>query len=640
MVEIGSIIVLGILAQWIAWRLKVPAILPLILIGLLVGPFAYMQYGYKLIEPMWIEQSHRGLFPGETLFHFVELAIGIILFEGGMTLKRQEIAGVGDSIVKLISVGAVVTFFAAGLAARFIMQLPWNISFLFAALIIVTGPTVIGPILRNLPLKKSVSTVLKWEGILIDPVGALAAVLVYEFIVTSGGAGEFTADALKSFIIIILVGASLGVSAALGLRFLLKKDWVPHYLLTVFTLAFVLFLFVGSNMLVHDSGLLTVVVAGVVLGNIDVPHIKEIEYFKESLVVLLISILFILIAANIDIEDLKFLIKDWRPITLLATVILVVRPLSVFISTMNSTLTLKEKLFISWVGPRGIVAAGIASLLSMKLLKGGGTGHGHGDHGVHGAQVVAETITYPGAELITPLVFMIVLGTVLLNATTAGLVAKWLGVILEKSNGVLIIGAHKFARLLGKYLSDNNKHVVLIDNNRGNIKIAKDMGVKAYQSNIYNDDLESNIELADMGYMMALTSNTEVNNFALGKFGKKFGENGQYRLISAREMKKLDPVPNNGLFSPNDDYINLSEIARDFPHFHEIEVNSMDELDSTINDINRIGSSVPVLLKDPNGSMNFLKSDKSVDTFKEGSKLVYFGKELDKKVKVTEPEEV
>jgi len=181
MVEIGGIVILGILAQWVAWKLKVPAILPLIITGLLVGPLStlWSEGGGKWINPIW--DGEHGLFPGESLFHFVELSIGIILFEGGMTLKRNEIRGVGDTIGKLISVGALVTFAASTLLAHYVMELNWSISFLFAALIIVTGPTVIAPILRNVPLKKNVATVLKWEGILIDPIGALAAVLVYEF---------------------------------------------------------------------------------------------------------------------------------------------------------------------------------------------------------------------------------------------------------------------------------------------------------------------------------------------------------------------------------------------------------------------------------------------------------------------------
>ncbi len=187
MLELAGIIILGIVAQWFAWRLKLPAILPLILIGLLVGPIAtlYTEDGSKLIEPVW--NGEKGLFPGEGLYYFLSLAISIILFEGGLTLKRSEIRNVGPVITKLITVGTLVTFFGGGLATHFIFGLSWKISFLFAALIIVTGPTVITPILRNIPLKKDISAILKWEGILIDPIGALVAVLVFEFISVGEG---------------------------------------------------------------------------------------------------------------------------------------------------------------------------------------------------------------------------------------------------------------------------------------------------------------------------------------------------------------------------------------------------------------------------------------------------------------------
>ena len=179
MVELAGIIVLGIIAQWVAWRFKIPAILPLILIGLLVGPIStyFTVDGSKWIEPVW--NGSEGLFPGERLFNFVSLAIGIILFEGGLTLKKEEILNVGPVILKLITIGSIIIFFGAGIAAHYIFELSWVISFLFSGLIIVTGPTVIAPILRNIPLKKDISTVLKWESILIDPIGALVAVLVF-----------------------------------------------------------------------------------------------------------------------------------------------------------------------------------------------------------------------------------------------------------------------------------------------------------------------------------------------------------------------------------------------------------------------------------------------------------------------------
>ena len=304
MLELAGIVILGIIAQWFAWKFKIPAILPLILIGLLVGPIAaaYLsEDGTKWIEPIW--NGKEGLFPGESLFHFVSLAISIILFEGGLTLKMSEIKNVGPVITKLITLGSLVTFIGGAIAAHYLFYLSWPISFLFAALIIVTGPTVITPILRNIPLKQDVSAVLKWEGILIDPIGALVAVLVFEFISVEAG-GEFTITALIEFGKIVLFGFTFGFTFAHALNFAINKNWIPRYLLNVLSLASVLGVYVLSDVFAHESGLLAVVIMGMVMGNFNSGYLKELLYFKESLSVLLISILFILLAANINMEDL------------------------------------------------------------------------------------------------------------------------------------------------------------------------------------------------------------------------------------------------------------------------------------------------------------------------------------------------
>jgi NhaP-type Na+/H+ or K+/H+ antiporter len=223
MLELAGIIILGILAQWMAWRFKIPAILPLIIIGLLVGPIATLYMDTKLIEPIW--NGEKGLFPGDGLFYFVSLAISIILFEGGLTLKRTEILNTGPVIGKLISIAVLITFIGGGVAAHYIFGLSWKISLLFSALIIVTGPTVITPILRNIPLKKDLSSILKWEGILIDPIGALFAVLVFEFI-SAGAGGEFTLVALEEFGKIVLFGFTFGFSFAHALVFSIKKKLI------------------------------------------------------------------------------------------------------------------------------------------------------------------------------------------------------------------------------------------------------------------------------------------------------------------------------------------------------------------------------------------------------------------------------
>lgn len=607
MVELAGIIILGILAQWVAWKLKIPAILPLILIGLLVGPIAaeYLSSdGSKWIEPIY--NGNEGLFPGESLFYFVSLAISIILFEGGLTLRVKEIKNVGPVISKLITVGSIVTFFGAAVAAHFVFYLSWEMSFLFSALIIVTGPTVITPILRNIPLKQDVSAVLRWEGILIDPIGALVAVLVFEFISVDVG-GAFTKTAFIEFGKIVLFGSTFGFAFAHALNFIINKRFIPHYLLNVFALASVLGVFVLADTFAHESGLLAVVVMGMVLGNSNSPYLKELLYFKESLSVLLVSILFILLAANINMEDL-LLIYNWNTAVLFAIVVFVLRPLGVFLSTHKSSLKLNEKIFISWVGPRGIVAAGIASLFGLKLAKNG----------------VAD------AEFITPLVFMIVLGTVLLNATTARFVAQWVGVFLKKSNGILIIGASKASRLIGNYLEENGRHVVLIDNNQNNINKANELGLEAINTNIYSDSLGDNIELNDVGYIIALTGNSDINQFAINRFGEEFGENGAFRLITSEELNDPTYTPKQNIFIPSNDFMSLTETTRKYPAIHEIEITDKDHYESLIELVGKEYDIIPLFLKDETNELHIISNiDKDEEKFTEGWKLVYLGKPFD-----------
>ena len=607
MVELAGIIILGILAQWVAWKFKIPAILPLILIGLLVGPIAaefLSGDGTKWIEPRW--NGSEGLFPGESLFYFVSLAISIILFEGGLTLRMSEIKNVGPVITKLITLGSLVTFFGAAIVAHYTFDLSWEISFLFSGLIIVTGPTVITPILRNIPLKKDVSAVLKWEGILIDPIGALVAVLVFEFI-SVGGGGEFTKTAFVEFGKIVLFGSTFGFTFAHALNFSINRKWIPHYLLNVFALASVLGVFVLSDNFAHESGLLAVVVMGMVLGNSNSPYLKELLYFKESLSVLLISILFILLAANINMEDLM-LIYNWKTAILFAVVVFIIRPIGVLLSTHGSTLKLNEKLFISWVGPRGIVAAGIASLFGLKLAKNG----------------------VPGAEYITPLVFMIVLGTVLLNATTARLFAKIVGVFLSKSDGILIVGASKVSRLLGHYLESHGRHVVLIDSNETNIRKAKDLGLEALNANIYSDKLLDDIELNDVGYLMALTGNSDINKYAINKFSKQFGENGSFRLVSKEEMNDSLNNPKECLFSQTDDYNSLLELTRKYPSIQDIELTDIEHYNDLIEITNSDKDIIPLFIKDEDGELHIISShNKDIKSIGKDWHLVYLGKPFD-----------
>ena len=602
MIELAGIIILGIVAQWVAWKFKIPAILPLLLIGLLVGPIAaefLSEDGGKWIEPIW--NGEKGLFPGDGLYYFVSLAISIILFEGGLTLKRSEIKNVGPVITKLITLGSAITFFGAGLVAHHVFNLGWELSFLFSGLIIVTGPTVITPILRNIPLKKDISAVLKWEGILIDPIGALVAVLVFEFI-SVGGGGGFTKTALIEFGKILLFGTTFGFTFAHALAFSINKKFIPHYLLNVVALSAVLLVFVLSDIFAHESGLLAVVVMGMVLGNSNLANLKELLYFKESLSVLLISILFILLSANINIEDL-FLLYTWKTVVLFVVVVFIVRPIAVFASTWNSNLKLNEKFFISWVGPRGIVAAGIASLFGSKLIKQG----------------------VEGAEYITPLVFMIVLGTVLLNATTARFFAKIVGVFLKKSDAILFVGASKAVRIIASFLKSKGKRVILIDSNKNYIKEASDDGLEAFKVDVYDDELANNIELNDVGYLIALTGSDAVNKHALNKFSENFGEQGAYKLASSKEIVEASSKERESFFTPNDDYINLCEAYRENSTINKVNISNQKEYDSFLEMLSKEEKSIPLFIETKEGIYLLPEFEKN-NTSKENIKLYYLGK--------------
>ncbi|MGB0176595.1 MAG: cation:proton antiporter, partial [Owenweeksia sp.] len=320
MIELASILVLSVLAQWLSWKIKIPAILPLIIIGLAVGPLStyFTPYGDKLLDGDTI-------FSGDFLFSFVSISVGVILFEGGLTLKLSEIRYRVGTVRNLLIFGPIITLIGGGLAAHHLLGLNYNLAFLFGALIIVSGPTVVMPILRNVRPNERVNTVLKWEGILIDPLGALIAVLVYEFIQSGGGHGQgVTFEILKEFFITVASGVFVGALAAFFLRYVLQKNRVPEFLRNVFTLGLVIFAFTFSELIQPEAGLMAATFMGIILANIKVNDFKKILSFKEDISLILISVLFILLSSRIDMEQIQKL--GWESISLFLIVILVIRP--------------------------------------------------------------------------------------------------------------------------------------------------------------------------------------------------------------------------------------------------------------------------------------------------------------------------
>jgi len=362
MLELASILVLGIFSQWLAWKIKQPAILPLILIGLFIGPISTFltPNGSKLIDGDFI-------FSGDLLFSFVSISVGVILFEGGLTLNLREIRNLAGTVRNLLIIGSLITFFGGGIAAHYIMGLSWKISFLFGALIIVSGPTVIMPILRNVRPNSNINTILKWEGILIDPFGALVAVLMYEFILSSKHGSGYPLEVLQDFFITISAGIVAGGLGAFFLYYVIKKKALPAYLRNVFTLGLVIFTFAFSELIHKEAGLMAATVMGIVLANVKLDELKTILSFKEDISTILISVLFILLSSRIDVVQIEKL--GSASILLFAVVILLIRPAGVLLSSIGSGLSWREIAFISWIGPKGIVAAAVASLFSLDLVQ-------------------------------------------------------------------------------------------------------------------------------------------------------------------------------------------------------------------------------------------------------------------------------
>lgn len=493
LLAIALVLFLGAVAQWFAWRIRLPAILPLLIIGFLVGPI------FGLIQP-------AGLAESGILFPAVSLLVGLILFEGGLTLHFRQLGEVRNTVRSLVSIGAVVTWAGCGLASYYIMGLSAPLAILFGALVIVTGPTVIGPLLRNVQPTRRISTILRWEGILIDPVGAIIALLVLEYLIIGNRTEAFTHTVLL-FLQVLLVGTVLGLLGGYLLTFILKRRLLPDYLINIVALAFVFVFFAVSNTLAAESGLLTTTIMGIYLANRNVPKLEELATFKEELTILSISVLFIVLAANIELESLVAVLS-WRSALLVAVIMLVVRPLNVFASTIGSGLTLQEKLFISWIGPRGIVAAAVSSLFALELAHEG----------------------FAGADVLVPLVFLVIVGTVVVNSFTAKPVARLLGVASPDPTGFLLMGAHAASRQIASFLKQEGFAVMLSDTNYDNIAQARQEGLKTFYGNLLSERSDDEVDLVGIGNLLAMTSNDEANALAAVKYAREFDSQHVYQL--------------------------------------------------------------------------------------------------------------
>lgn len=596
MIQLAGILILSVFAQWFAWKVKVPAILPLIIIGLALGPLSTFvtPYGDKLLDGDLI-------FSGDLLFAFVSISVGVVLFEGGLTLKIKEMRHQAAVVRNLLIFGPIITLVIGGYAAHWFLGLSYRLAFLFGALIIVSGPTVVIPILRNVRPNDRINNVLKWEGILIDPLGALIAVLVYEFIQISHFENADTIEVFKEFFITVASGAFVGALAALFLRWILQKNRIPAFLRNVVALGLVIFAFTFAELISHEAGLMSTTFMGIILANIRVEEFKKILSFKEDVSIILISVLFILLSSRIDVEQIQKL--GWDAILLFGVVILVIRPLAVWISTLGSKFNWKEIIFMSWVGPKGIVAAAVASLFALQLS--------------NSSDVSIDT---QQAELILPLTFLMIVGTVILQGSTAKLLARILGVQREEPRGYLFAGANENSRFIGGFLKDHGIDVVLADTSQANIREAQRQGFEVYEGNILGDTVFDDLDLNKLGYLIAMTSSSDVNNLADKYFESEFGEDNVFRLSSKKEHELRDiDMPKNVVFEGKVDYLNLAQAIRQHKNIFVEPCGDSEEHEEIFK--KHKGKIIPLFLIPETGDPILIKKDFPI--FTKGQKLAF-----------------
>ena len=428
MLYLASVITLGIAAQWLAWRLHLPAILLLLVSGFLLLPV------YGLMTGEWAHAN--SLIDAQVLFPIVSLSVAVILFEGGLSLRFAELHGTGSVVLRLVTVGVGATWILSTLGARFLFEFQWPLAALLGAILTVSGPTVVGPLLRYVRPEARIGSLAKWEGIVNDPVGAVLAVLVFEAI-RIGALEQAVLATVRGIFVTTLVGLCIGASAALIIVQLLKRYLIPDYLQSAVLLAVVVALFAFSNGIQHESGLLTVTVLGIALANQKSVTLKHVVEFKENLRVLLISTLFILLASRIEWQQLQSV--GWKGLVFLL-LLLFIRPVAVMLSTVGTGLQRPDRLFLSWLHPRGIVAAVVASLFALEIEQ-----LAKADDATLLIKSLAEQ-----ANQLVPLTFLVIVGTVAVYGLTISPLARWLQVAKPDRGGILFAGAERSVREIAK----------------------------------------------------------------------------------------------------------------------------------------------------------------------------------------------
>ncbi len=464
-------IVAGVTAQVVANYIRVPSIVFLLIFGVTLGG-----NGLGILQP-------RDL--GTGLEVIVSLSVALILFEGGLNLQLSDLNKVSASLRNLVTIGALITLIGGAIAAHWLAEFPWQIAFLYASLVVVTGPTVINPLLKEVGVDRRVATILEGEGVLIDALGAILAVVVLDVVLKSdASASEIVLDLLVR----LSIGGGIGAVGGWWLSWFLKRSqFLADDLKSSVVVAAVLGLFGLAQSIQSESGLLTAVLAGIVVRASSVPDQRLLLKFKGQLTVLTVSVLFVLLAANLSIPSIFVL--GWGGVQTVLVMMAIVRPLNIIICTWNSSFTWRQKAFIAWCGPRGIVAASVASLFAIVLT----------DRGVN------------GGDSIKALVFLTIAMTVFLQGLTAKWVAKLLGLSAAEASGIVIVGGNALGLLVARLFQSNGQRVTLVDTSAESCKQAIALDIPAFVSNGLDMRALAEAGLDSVGTFIALTINTDVN---------------------------------------------------------------------------------------------------------------------------------
>jgi NhaP-type Na+/H+ or K+/H+ antiporter len=501
---------LGAAAQWLAWRLRIPAILLLLIAGFVAGQVA------GVLDP-------TVLF-GEAFRPLVSFAVALILFEGGLSLRFDELRGSGSVVRNLVSIAAAVTWVLSTLIGVYVVGVSFEVALLVGAILVLTGPTVVIPIVRHVRPRPPLGPILRWEGILIDPIGALLALLVLEALtVPSGGTPwHVVAGVLRT----VVFGGGLGFLGGIGLSRALERFLVPDMLHVPVTFGAVAVTFATANLLQPEAGLLAVTVLGITMANRRGLDTAQIVEWKEQLATILLSVLFVCIAATLPLDQLTKL--GWRALAYALLLILVVRPVAVWLATLRSPLRLADRAFLACMAPRGIVAAAVASEFSL-----------HYEHAAGGA-----------AGGIVALVFPVIVVSVTFYGLLGRPIGRWLGVAQGDPQGVLIVGSDLFGREIGVALRGLGIDVLMVDTNVRNAAAARTLGLRTWHGSILSSRFADEAELAAIGNVLALTSSAEVNRLALLQFRSTFGRANLFRVVTdtdAREERETS-MPGRVLF--------------------------------------------------------------------------------------------